>query len=74
MRAKPVRGRVTSYDATRGVARVRLDDGRLVPMHTGAFLSGLPPRHPARGDRVACQLSKEGRLCVVAARPVPEDG
>lgn len=59
-----------SYDPVRGLAQVRLDDGRTVPMHTAGFLSGRPARHPARNDRVACRLSEGGPPRVVAARPL----
>lgn len=67
-----VRGTVTSYDPARGVASVRLDDGRRASMHTAAFLSGRPARHPSKGDRISCQVRDSRPPRVVAARPVRE--
>jgi len=69
--SKGVTGEVTRFDASRGVAEVRLAGGSVAEMHAGAFLSGRPARLPSVGDAVVAQVrTADGRAVVVAARPV----
>ena len=54
------RGEVIEYDASRGWAIVRTDEGDTVELWCGAFRSGRPVRHPRVGDRVAGSVSDGG--------------
>ncbi len=65
-------GTIISFNVTKGVARVRLDDGRRATLMLGAFMSGRPLRRPAVGDRIKARtaLTEENGLVCVAARPL----
>ncbi len=66
-------GRVTHYDAVRGVAVVRLEDDETAEMSAVAFLSGRPARLPQEGDVITAQLQTiEGRLMVTVGQLVPD--
>lgn len=55
-----VEGTVTSYAPRTGVAQVDAD-GEQLELFTGCFFSGLPVRHPQKGDRVKMHV-QDGRV------------
>lgn len=64
-------GVVESYDATRGVARVKVASlGRMINMHTGAFISGRPNRHPSPGETIYATVQRtDKQYIIICGRP-----
>lgn len=64
------KGEVIEYDATRAMAKVRLESGEVVGMHAVGYFSGRPARLPAIGNKIVAQVRAiQGKNIIVFARP-----
>lgn len=60
-----MKGTVTSYDATRAVATLKLENGEEATMHAAAFLD---PKLPAVGDEIQGVVTSATNWVTVARR------